>query len=227
MLGGSAFARRLLQIDVKNVVTLDPRPRKNQPMHITDQWQNDLREAGIESAPGPPCIAVTAEERRRSRERLVDMIGHKADTILLLHPGSGSRAKCWPTERFAELGGRLRAEGCAVVMTLGPVESERMTADEMKMLSNETPIIRPRRAIDLSILLATVDAYVGNDSGVSHLAASVGAPTVAIFGPTDPRLWAPLGEHVCVMRSLIAKAWPEVDDVFRGAILAARRRARA
>jgi len=48
----------------------------------------------------------------------------------------------------------------------------------------------------LAGVLARCSVYVGNDSGVSHLAAAVGAPTVAIFGPTDPRVWGPRGPRV-------------------------------
>jgi ADP-heptose:LPS heptosyltransferase len=52
----------------------------------------------------------------------------------------------------------------------------------------------------LAALLARAGAYVGNDSGVTHLAAASGAPTIALFGPTDPRVWAPLGPRVEVIR---------------------------
>jgi heptosyltransferase-2 len=53
----------------------------------------------------------------------------------------------------------------------------------------------------LACWLRQARLYVGNDSGISHLAAAVGIPTVAIFGPTDPAVWAPRGAHVAVVRA--------------------------
>jgi ADP-heptose:LPS heptosyltransferase len=57
-------------------------------------------------------------------------------------------------------------------------------------------------------------AYVGNDSGVSHLAAALGVPTIAVFGPTDPTVWAPLGPKVAVVAPQDDAPWPAVDNVF-------------
>jgi heptosyltransferase-3 len=53
----------------------------------------------------------------------------------------------------------------------------------------------------LGAVLARAGLYVGNDSGVSHLAGAYGAPTIALFGPTDPALWSPVGPRVSVLRS--------------------------
>jgi ADP-heptose:LPS heptosyltransferase len=65
---------------------------------------------------------------------------------------------------------------------------------------------------ELAGWLATARVYAGNDSGITHLAAAVGTPIVALFGPTDPRMWAPRGREVCVIaRPAIADI--QVDEV--------------
>ena len=56
---------------------------------------------------------------------------------------------------------------------------------------------------DLACWLATARLFVGNDSGITHLAAAVGTPVLAIFGPTDPAIWAPRGNHVRVVKAII------------------------
>jgi ADP-heptose:LPS heptosyltransferase len=65
----------------------------------------------------------------------------------------------------------------------------------------------------LAAVLAESRGYFGNDSGVSHLAAALGVPTVAVFGPTDPAVWAPLGPEVSVVAPRGDAPWPTVDDV--------------
>jgi len=97
--------------------------------------------------------------------------------FVAIHPFSGSSSKNWPLERFEELSRRLRAQWCET--------SQGRRFEDLW---------------DLAQWLAGASAYVGNDSGITHLAAAVGVPVVAIFGPTDPAIWAPRGSNVCVIR---------------------------
>jgi len=91
---------------------------------------------------------------------------------------------------------RQRTEGAAVVL-LGPVEQER---GGLELLLNRAVVARSLTLAQAAALLARSDLYLGNDSGISHLAAAVGVPTVALFGPTDARQWAPRGEVVRILR---------------------------
>jgi heptosyltransferase III len=109
----------------------------------------------------------------------------------VIHPFSGSSKKCWPLERYKELANRL---GMPVRWCAGPEET---LADA----------VRIGDLYDLAGWLATARVYIGNDSGITHLAAAVGTPVVALFGPTDPRIWAPRGRDV----SVIAK--PVIEDI--------------
>jgi len=103
----------------------------------------------------------------------------------VIHPFSGSPKKNWPLDRYRDLARRLSArmpvEWCA-----GP----------------EEPLEGARRfdsLYELACWLAGAGLYVGNDSGITHLAAAVGTPVVALFGPSDPGVWAPRGERVRVV----------------------------
>jgi ADP-heptose:LPS heptosyltransferase len=114
--------------------------------------------------------------------------------VLVLAPGSGSREKNWPVTSYSAISEwwRQRTEG-AVVVLVGPVEEERGGLD---LLLSRAVVARKPTLAQAAALLARSDLYLGNDSGISHLAAAVGVPTVALFGPTDARQWAPRGETV-------------------------------
>jgi ADP-heptose:LPS heptosyltransferase len=102
----------------------------------------------------------------------------------VIHPFAGSPKKRWPLERFQELAERL-ARRMPVEWCAGP-EDELPGARRFEDL------------YELACWLATARIYIGNDSGPTHLAAAVGTPVVALFGPSDPAVWAPRGPHVAI-----------------------------
>jgi ADP-heptose:LPS heptosyltransferase len=111
--------------------------------------------------------------------------------FVAIHPFSGSPPKNWPLENFQQMAGMLTVP---VQFCAGP----------------EEPLpgaLRFDNLYDVAGWLASARAYVGNDSGISHLAAAVGTPTVAIFRATDPVVWAPRGPAVTVLRD------PSVEEV--------------
>ena len=121
----------------------------------------------------PPRIAVPAAPRGE---------------FFILHPFASNRAKQWPLEHFralaSELGG---ARWCA-----GPEDLARYPG----LIGNPVVI---EDLFELGKWISTARAYVGNDSGITHLAAAVRTPTIAVFGPTDPAVWAPQGANVRVV----------------------------
>ncbi len=119
---------------------------------------------------------------------------------ILIHPGSGSRRKNWPFEYFLQAAEIFRSRGLRVEFIFGPAESHLADALPQGMASQ----IRRHVTDDLIsiwMLLTTAGGYVGNDSGITHLAAFAGLSTVAIFGPSDPVRWAPVGRSVKVLRT--------------------------
>ena len=184
------MADALRRSGVARVVSWPSHPQAG--MHIVDHLLGAVAEAGFPAAGRRPALAVPDLWRERAeawlRERSVSA------GFVALHPGSGGRAKRWPVAQFAALAERL---GRPVVWLLGPAEAEdaeaRRLGERVGVVADGLPLAT------LGGLLAQCRAYVGNDSGVTHLAAAVGAPTVAIFGPTEPAVWAPRGEHVTVL----------------------------
>jgi len=121
--------------------------------------------------------------------------------ILVLAPGSGARAKNWPEEYFWAVA-RWWSEslGGVVIVLLGPVEEERGGVDKLRQHGVVASGLSLSQA---AALLVAGDIYLGNDSGITHLAAVLGVPTVALFGPSDPCQWAPRGRQVAVVRRAI------------------------
>ena len=144
------------------------------------------------------------------------------ESKVFIQPGSGSPAKNWPLDKFFALEGLLTERGYRPVFLLGPAERgledqfsgrnsghfkagwkekfEFGSGNERRGFS-EHEVVRPADLIQLANHLKTGGGYVGNDSGVTHLAAWLGLPTVAIFGPTDPARWKPAGRRVRVVVS--------------------------
>jgi ADP-heptose:LPS heptosyltransferase len=146
-----------------------------------------------------------------------------AGPFAAIHPGSGSPKKNWPTDRFLELATTIRTElRLPIVWLLGPAEVERHA------LTAPSPgdMVITSFALDrLAAVLALARVYAGNDSGITHLAAAVrsqngrATPTVALFGPSDPRVWGPRGDKVRLLHSRdstmggisVESAWAEIE----------------
>jgi ADP-heptose:LPS heptosyltransferase len=115
---------------------------------------------------------------------------------ILVHPGSGSVSKNWPAGRFAET---IRALQQPVTLIVG--EADDAAAHEVEAyLGQALPRLEHPPLEELAARLAGCRAYLGLDSGVSHLAGLCGARSVVLFGPTSPRVWRPLGPRVHVER---------------------------
>ena len=105
------------------------------------------------------------------------------EDFAMIQPFSGSPRKNWPLDHYRELASKLKTP---VLWCAGPDEAL-------------DGAVRFADLYELACWLARGRIYIGNDSGITHLAAAVGTPTVAIFGPTDPALWAPRGEQVRIV----------------------------
>lgn len=199
---------RLTQLAPERLIAIDPRPRGG-VRHIQAQWRDQWIEQG---GPAVNC------HRARSADTLRTFSPNPANDVLI-HPGSGGRDKCWPLDCFTAVADRLTAGGRNVRWTLGEVELERWPRDTLDRLRVKYDV---RCGGDLAQQLTSASVLLGNDSGPAHLAALLGRPTVALFGPTDARVWAPPGSHVRVLRGDVRRAdWGLSPDEVAGAVLAA------
>jgi ADP-heptose:LPS heptosyltransferase len=115
---------------------------------------------------------------------------------ILLHPGAGSPRKRWPLASFLTVAADLEARGLQPAFLLGPAEGD--LAAELQDTNRPLHLVADLR--QLQQLLAASGGLIGNDSGISHLSAFLGLPTVAVFGPSDARRWAPSGPAAAALQ---------------------------
>ena len=124
------------------------------------------------------------------------------DDFALLNPGAGWGAKQWPAERYGEVARRLTENGVKSLINFGPGEESLMRAVEAASKGTATGIASS--LAELIALTRRARLFIGGDTGPMHLAAALGVPVVAIFGPTNPVRNGPFGTHNIVLRSPIS-----------------------
>ncbi len=129
---------------------------------------------------------------------------HKGEGEVAIHPGSGSPRKCWPAHNFIAVIEHLIQRNIPVLLLAGPADVERVQ-DMLKHLSPHLAtgmlkVLENVPLIQVADCLQQCKGYLGNDSGITHLAAMLGVPTLALFGPTDPHVWQPPGPSVRVIQ---------------------------
>lgn len=186
----AAFTARLSKMYLGELYHLDPNPRpeaRQADRHIVDQWLADLKQQGL----GIRRDCVFRADAIRANN-------HAQDEVLI-HPGSGGLRKCWPLEKFETLAQRLQSTDQKVQFMIGPAELDRFGESMRSRLSKITPVIFEEDVCVAAEHISHASAYIGNDAGMTHVAAFLGIPTVAIFVTTDPAVWRPLGPRVAAV----------------------------
>jgi ADP-heptose:LPS heptosyltransferase len=171
--------------------TRDPRPTGG--WHAADWFADAVRDL----APAPPDPLPSLQPSAAERLEADRFCRPLTPGFLALHPGSGSAAKNWPPERFRALLAQLLPER-PFLLIRGPADAlacAELEKDPRAVSARELP------ARVLGAALSRAALFVGNDSGVTHLAAAYGAPTLALFGPSDACTWRPLGGCVVSLSS--------------------------
>lgn len=146
-------------------------------------------------------LSVSAEAQEQSLMKLGLQEHVLSHPLVALHPGSGGR-KNWPLERFFEIARQLTVRfAVRPVFLAGPAEGDEMKKKIRQFCrTNGIQLIENSDLIVIAAIVARAALYIGNDSGISHLAAAAGTPAIVLFGPTDPVVWAPPYRHAVVMR---------------------------
>jgi heptosyltransferase III len=152
----------------------------------TIQLAEPLRALGIADIDPVPRLAVVQENRSNR---------------LAFHVGSGSPAKNWPADRWTQLIASLEGRFSELLLVSGEADEAATAAFLGQYCSPRLKLRSDLAILDLAHELAVAQLFIGHDTGVTHLAAALGVPTIALFGPTDPMIWRPTGAQVQVVAS--------------------------
>jgi ADP-heptose:LPS heptosyltransferase len=188
------------------VITLSMLPPKSVSLHLGDFYiQQFVKESrlSLDSRPiqNDKClIKVTDTDINRGKELLKEIGVDISKRKLVIQPGSGGPEKCWHFDNFLSIAKELASRDIESVFLLGPAECERL-GKRIEKIRRVGRCLKDLSLPEVLGLLSCADSYIGNDSGVTHLAAGLGVRTFAVFGPTNPDVYGPIGPAVTVFSS--------------------------
>lgn len=174
-------------------------------LHAVDHLLKPLEGLAIYEGGAMPILNLPAAECVAGHARLAALLSSptpnpKPRSPWILHPGSGSPKKNWPLGHYIELARRMRdGRNFAPVFLLGEAEDD--AREGLTRNAPDIPRLDGLSVREAAQILAAADGYIGNDSGISHLAAAVGARAIALFGPSRADLWSPRGPRVTVLQA--------------------------
>jgi ADP-heptose:LPS heptosyltransferase len=199
--GDPEFVKRFNEIHPK-VCVASWRPGPAEARHVSQLFVDslDLGNGGKAKASSTPVL-LNSELKAEGKEWLIAHGWNGLDSLTALHPGAGSSTKCWPVSHFIRLAQHLALlEKRNLVIIEGSAE-RGLSEQIVSTLPKDGAIVFD--AMNLNLLAAVVaqcGLFIGNDSGVAHLAAALSVRCVVLFGPTLPQHWAPLGRDVTILR---------------------------
>jgi ADP-heptose:LPS heptosyltransferase len=179
-------------------------PPEENNIHIALYMAQSIEAAGI---PIDPCRCI---EDSLKMPIMADRHPFPRNSGIVLHPGSGSRDKNYPPELWIEIINRLKDRypdrSKRIIILLGPAEEGIQSFFREAVNQMDARLIYYPEREALIDLMGQASLYIGHDSGVTHLAAMMGAPVIAIFRKSSPEQWRPLGPAVRIIRD-IKEAW--------------------
>jgi heptosyltransferase-3 len=165
------------------------RPNENEAMHATAVFLKPLEQLAIFEADPVARLKIETSERL------------SPDRWLAVHPGSGSEKKNWPQAKWIELLQQMLNEtGVRLLLVGGEVEGGRLAEMHKVLPMGRVRVAQSLPLVHVAGLIGQCTAFVGHDSGITHLAAALGVPTIALWGPSNDRIWRPLHEKCLVVK---------------------------
>ncbi len=196
------FAENLRRNGVRAVHRISTFPGEGGTIHVIDHQLAQLSEMGIPAVGDIPELFPSREDEQHARHFFDAHAIEPDDFTVAMHIGSGSRKKAWPPERFAHLAEILvTRRGARVVVLTGPADAELERAYREQTPPGTSIVLNCHPLPAIAAILQKCSVFVGNDSGITHLAAASGVPVVALFGPSDLQVWGPRGADVVILKS--------------------------
>jgi glycosyl transferase family 9 (putative heptosyltransferase) len=200
----------LKTVGVREVVVRSPFSTAIQATHQRDRFLEAINEAPSGGEEG--VLLALTESVLHLGQACIESAGLSiGQPLVVIHPGSGSAHKCVEAETLAAVVVAVEISGGTPVILEGPADREPVER-LLRSCVNSPIVLKGLDVLTVAGVLAQARLFVGQDSGVTHLAGLMGVRTVALFGPTDPARWAPRGTHVTVLQGApcLCRSWDEV-----------------
>ncbi len=200
--GNPEYVRKIKEIHPHAFVA-SWKPERDETRHVSQLFADSIESVIHSGGPVEPAAVFLNQALRKEGMLWLAQRGwENMDSLTALHPGAGSAAKRWPLNRFTDLALHyVLKEKRKLLVIEGPAETGLAKQITGGLPANSAILAE---LLPLGLLAAVVEQcrlFIGNDSGIAHLAAALQVPSVVLFGPTLPRHWAPLGRHVRVLRN--------------------------
>jgi heptosyltransferase-3 len=207
---GSPFEKNLIYVThcshSAEVVSLRLKPPAGLQGHLAEFYIRQFMDESPVPLRGPDPLSGTALIRPTQADvargaQILEAGGvDPSGPLVVMHPGSGGKAKCWHVDNFLAVAKEIDAQDTQVVFLLGPAEQERLDRTTKAHLRRRGRVLTDLGLDEVMAVLTRASAFVGNDSGISHLAGALGTRTVVVFGPTDPEAYRPVGPKVAIIQ---------------------------
>jgi len=196
---------------VREIIMRSPFSTTIRSRHQCDRFLEVINEAPVHEG-GDALLTVTESLHRLGQACLGGIGFANGWPFGVIHPGSGSAHKCVAPKTLAAVVNAVQASGAAPVILEGPADGDAVESLLPLCLTPPT-VLKGLDVCTVAGVLARARLFVGQDSGITHLAGLMGVRTLAIFGPTDSTRWAPRGAHVTVVQgaSCRCRSWGDVS----------------
>jgi heptosyltransferase-2 len=193
------------------------RPNERMNLHATEVFLKPLERLAIFAPDSTPRLKIRIDSNaKRTAGPLTPALspnggegessarfrGGEAARVLAIHPGSGSERKNWPEAKWAEtIGLLLKSPELKIVLVGGEAEGDRLVRLAVPCSSERIEVLQNQPLVEVARRLSECSAFLGHDSGISHLAAALGLPTIVLWGESNQAIWRPKGPKVVVLKS--------------------------
>lgn len=186
-----------------NVCIASWKPVPGETRHVSRIFVDSLSLAGIvDTEVEFPHVHLSPELRSQGRAWLIAQGWNGHDSLTAIHPGAGSKTKRWSLSRFKSLAYILSLDDKKRILIVEGSAERGLAEKIIPEIPGDRAIVFDRMSLDLlAAVLSNCEPFIGNDSGIAHLAASLGVRCIVLFGPTLPQNWAPLGRDVTILRN--------------------------
>lgn len=211
------FQTNILRCATGQFIAGPHRPDESARVHATKVLLQPLERLAIFDADFVPRLNLVGTRSTR----VPNFCGQDGDTVervptLALHPGSGSERKNWPEAKWAELLTQLAEHSNLRLLLIGgEAEGGRLQHLAAPLPPSRRKIAQSLPLAELAARLQSCTGFVGHDSGITHLAAALGLPTLALWADTIEEIWRPQGERVVIVKETAGLHSLDVDRVLR------------